>query len=105
MAETETETETETEEKVVEERPTSTHRRLRNVGRKIRFDPNDNFVWNRSIQIEGVWVAAGSPVEKEKVAPHRLKRLYNLDWIISARHPRHKPEATKPEATKPGGES
>lgn len=93
MAETETEPPVETE---TEEKPTSTHRRVRNTGRLIRFDPNDSFVWNKSVQIEGKWVAAGAPVEKEKLNPHRLKRMFGLNWIISTRNPRYKPEATKP---------
>lgn len=70
----------------VEETKAPEYRRPRNS--RLRFDPNDDLVWNKSIEVDGVMVAIGSAVDKTKIPPARLRRMFALSWVVSAKHPR-----------------
>lgn len=74
--------------------PEPPFRRVRNVGR-MRFDPRSEFVWNKRVTVDGETLDLGSPVDKAKIRPTRLKRLFNLSWIVPVDHPRLRRPAEK----------
>ena len=79
-------------------RPFSLHKRVRNVGR-IKFDPKDEFIWNKSVQSDGKWIGAGEPVDKTTLSTTRLKRLFGLSWVVSTKHPHLPPRSEEKVGT------